>query len=60
MRVLQYIGVRIILGFVLSNRVFSLVDPDMENTVIVILLRLFVAGVFYYMLTLYVNSKKNV
>jgi len=59
MRVLQYFGVRIILGFVLSNMVFSLVDPNMENTVIVILLRLIVAGVFYYMLTLYVNSKKK-
>ncbi|MFC4739885.1 hypothetical protein ACFO3U_07750 [Flavobacterium ponti] len=59
MRILQYIGVRIILGFVLSNMVFSLVDPDMENTFLVILLRLVVAGVFYYMLTVYVNSRKK-
>ncbi|WP_338378883.1 hypothetical protein [uncultured Flavobacterium sp.] len=59
MRILQYIGIRIILGFVLSNMVFSLVDPDMENTVLVILLRLVVACVFYYMLTVYVNSRKK-
>lgn len=59
MRVLQFTGVRIILGFVLSNMVFSLVAPDLATTVLSVILRIIVMGVFYYLLTLYVNNKRK-
>lgn len=59
MRVLQFTGVRILLGFFLSNMVFSLVAPDLATTVLSVILRIIVMGVFYYLLTLYVNNKRK-
>ena len=59
MRVLQFAGVRILLGFFLSNMVFSLVAPDLATTVLSVILRIIVMGVFYYLLTLYVNNKRK-
>lgn len=59
MRVLQFTGVRILLGFFLSNMVFSLVAPDLATTVLSVILRIIVMGVFYYLLTLYVINKRK-
>lgn len=59
MRFIQYIGVRIILSFFLSNMVFSLVAPNLATTVLSVLLRIIVIGIFYYILTLYVNNKNK-
>jgi uncharacterized membrane protein len=58
-RVLQFTGVRILLGFFLSNMVFSIVAPDLATTVLSVILRIIVMGVFYYLLTLYVNNKRK-
>gem|GEM_PF-6470638 len=60
MRFLQYIGVRIVFGFILSNMVFSLVAPNLATNVLSVFLRLVVAGIFYYILTLYVNNRKKI
>lgn len=60
MRFLRYVGVRIVLGFFLSNMVFALVVPNLATTVFSILLRIIVIGVFYYMLTLYVNNRNKI
>lgn len=59
MRFLRNIGVRILLGLMLSNMVFELVAPNLETTVLLILFKIIVACIFYYFLTIYVNSKKN-
>lgn len=57
MSFLKYIGIRIVLGFVLSNMVFALAAPNLATTVLSVLLRIVVACVFYYLLTLYVNGR---
>jgi len=58
MRFLKYKGVRIVLGFILSNIVFDLFAPNIETNVLSVILRIIVICFFYYMLTLYVNSKR--
>ncbi|CAM3905308.1 hypothetical protein FLJU110815_05095 [Flavobacterium jumunjinense] len=59
MRFLRNIGVRILLGLMLSGMVFDLVEPNLETTVPLILFKIIVACVFYYFLTIYVNSRKS-
>ena len=59
MRFLKIIGIRIALGSILSNMAFDLAAPNLATTVLSVLLRIIVAGVFYYLITIYVNSKKS-
>lgn len=57
MRFLKIIGIRIALGLILSNMAFDLAAPNLATTVLSIIFKIIVAAVFYYLLTLYVNSK---
>ena len=60
MRFLKIIGVRIFLAFILSNMLFELAAPNLATTVFSVLFRIIAIGVFYYFLTTYVNSKKQI
>lgn len=60
MRFLNSIGVRIILAFILSNMLFELAAPDLATTPLSVIFRIIAIGVFYYFLTVYVNSRKQI
>ncbi len=59
MRFLQSIGIRIVLAFILSNMLFELAAPDLATTVLSVIFRIIAMGIFYYFLTTYVNSRKQ-
>lgn len=60
MRFLKIIGVRIILAFILSNMLFELAAPNLATTPLSVIFRIIAMSVFYYFLTLYVNSRKEI